>query len=360
MDRVKYVVNILIVALLFGAIAIARDGRILGGEVDEYMSHSSSVEEVTPVVESVEIDGTRVINSTTLAKDVVGFAGLTPVNIYVKDGIITKVEPLPNNETLSFFRKVTDSGIFDLWRGKSLSDAAAIKVDDVSGATYSTRAVALNTQRAIAYAQSVEPTQHGFLEAIDFKTICGFIVILIGVVLTFVQHKNRVVEMVYMALNVAVLGFWCGSFLSLAQVVAWLSNGFTLSVSLALLLVVVLVPIFGRRGSYCQMHCPMGSAQELLNRVSLPQFSLPENVNKFGSRLRFYILMALLFMMWCGVGFELMDYELFSAFLIGSASNFVLIAAAVFLALSLFIRRPYCRFICPTGAMITLMQKSKA
>ncbi|MFR9590764.1 MAG: 4Fe-4S binding protein [Rikenellaceae bacterium] len=360
MDRVKYVINILIVALLFGAIAIGKDSRILGVSIDEFVAQNSDIEEVIPDVESVELDGTRVINSTTLAKDVVGFAGLTPVKVYVKDNVIVKVEALENSETLSFFKKVTDSGIFDLWRGKTLSEAAAVKVDDVSGATYSTRAVALNTQRAIAYAASVEPTQHGLFEGIDFKAIMGFVVILIGVVLTFIKRKSNIVEMVYMALNVAVLGVWCGSFLSMAQVVAWMSSGFYLSVSFVLLLVVILLPIFGRRGTYCQMHCPMGSAQELLSRVPVPQISLSPQLNKFLNRLRYYILMALLFMMWCGVGFELMDYEVFTAFMVGSASTVVLIMAAIFLVLSLFIKRPYCRFVCPTGAMITIMQKTRA
>lgn len=359
MDRVKYVLNILIVALLFGAIAISKDSRILGTPIEDFFTQSPNIEDVAPQVESVEIDGTRVINSTSLAKDVVGFAGLTPVEVYVKDGVVVKVIPLENSETLSFFDKVTNSGIFDLWSGKTLSEAAAVVVDDVSGATYSTRAVAQNTQRAIAYAADVEPTQHGLLEGVDFKAIIGFVVILIGVVLTFIKRKSKVVEVVYMLLNIIILGFWCGGFLSMSQVVAWLSNGFNLSVSFVLLLVVILLPIFGRRGSYCQMHCPMGSMQEALNLIPLPKLSIAPQVNKFLNRLRYYILMALLFMMWCGVGFELMDYEVFSMFFVGSASNVVLIMAAIFLALSLVIRRPYCRFVCPTGAMITIMQKSK-
>ncbi|MFI3285411.1 MAG: 4Fe-4S binding protein [Rikenellaceae bacterium] len=63
--------------------------------------------------------------------------------------------------------------------------------------------------------------------------------------------------------------------------------------------------------------------------------------------------------MWLGVGFELMDYEIFSAFIISSASTAVLVMAALFLILSLFIQKPYCRFGCPTGALITMAQKTK-
>ncbi|MFI3282024.1 MAG: 4Fe-4S binding protein [Rikenellaceae bacterium] len=359
MDRIKYVINIVIVALLFCAIAISRDGRVLGEAADEFFTQSEVVEVLTPDVEMVEIDGTRVINSTSLATDVVGFAGRTPVKLYIKNDVIQKVEPLENSETPSFFRKVVSSGIFDSWNGLNLTEAAVLKVDDVSGATYSSRAVAMNVQRAVAYGASVEPTSHGLFEDFDFKSIVGLVVILIGVVLTMIKSKNKIVEVVYMVLNIVVLGFWCGSFLSLAQFVSWMSNGFTLSVTFILLLVVILLPIFGRKGSYCHMHCPMGSAQELLNRIPAPQLNIKHKVGKILNRLRYCILMALLVMMWIGVGFEIMDYEVFSAFLVNSASNVVLVMAAIFLVLSLFIKRPYCRFVCPTGAMITIMQKTK-
>ncbi len=360
MARIKYVVNIVIVALLFGAVAISRDGRILGESVEDlFQSSAAQVEELAPEVEEVMMDGTRVINSTSLATDVVGFSGLTPVKVYIKDDVILRVETEPNSETESFFRKVTQSGLLDKWSGKSLSEAVEIEVDNVSGATYSARAVTENVRRAIAYGASVEPSSRGLFAWLDFKAVVGIIVILIGVCLTFMKRKSRGLDVAYMILNVVVLGLWCGSFLSLSQFVSWMSNGFNLSLTIFLLAVVILMPIFGHKGSYCQRHCPMGSAQELMWRIPSPEIKLGAKLTKSLNHLRYYILMILLLLMWVGVGFEIMDYELFSAFLIGSASNVVLALAVVFLILSLFIKRPYCRFICPTGAMITTLQKTK-
>ncbi len=358
-DRIKYVINIVIIALLFGAVAITRDGRIFGERVDTVATQNSILEEIAPEIESSSMDGTRVINSTSLAKDVVGFAGLTPVNIYVKEGVITKVEAFKNEETPSYFSKVLRSGFLDKWVGSTLAEAADLEVDVVSGATYSSRALALNVNRAVAYGASVEPKGDSLFNFFDIKTILGLCVIVLGVVLSFKSRKNKLLEVVYMVLNVAILGFWCGSFLSLAQVVSWMSNGFNLSLPIALLLVVILVPIFGRRGTYCTTHCPLGSAQELLNKVPLKKFKIAPDTNKILSRIRYYIFMVLMFMMWIGVGFEVMDYELFSVFMMGSASVVVLVMGAIFLILSLFIRRPYCRFACPTGAMLTIMQRSK-
>ncbi len=51
-------------------------------------------------------DGTYVVNTTTIAKDVNGYNGATPVEIYIKNDVITKVVPLKNEETPRFFDRV--------------------------------------------------------------------------------------------------------------------------------------------------------------------------------------------------------------------------------------------------------------
>lgn len=357
MERLKYIVNIIIIATLLAAIAIGRDGRIMGEDVTKLLESNS--EEVA--IETLLDDGTLVINSTALAGSIAGFAGTTPVKIYLKDGIITKVEPLANSETPSFFSEVVESGLFERWNGASISEAAVMDVDIVSGATYSSWAIIKNVQIASSYAADLEATSAGNPLS-EAKDIAALIVILSAVVITFLRPKKIVYQRIQLLLNVAVVGLWCGSFLSLAQLVSWLSNGFNLTISLTstlLLVVCVVMPLLGKKGSYCHIHCPMGSAQELLGSLPTAKLKLPQRVSSWLNKLRYYILISLLGMMWIGIGFEIMDYEVFSAFIIGSASNVVLVMAAIFLLLSLFIKRPYCRFICPTGALITISQKTK-
>ncbi|MFI3266927.1 MAG: 4Fe-4S binding protein [Rikenellaceae bacterium] len=358
-ERIKYIVNILIVALLVATVAIQRDARIMGHDVDSLFSQDSEVEQV---VEVVLDDGTRVISSAPLAKDVAGFGGRTPVKLYVKDDVIQKVEVEPNSETPSFFEQVVSSGLLDMWNGLRLSDALALEVDVVSGATYTSVALTGNIARAVQYAANVEAASDGPTLDISFKDIMGVLVILLGVFITLLRPRNKHIMSLYMVLNIVVLGFWCGSFLSLTTLTAWMSNGVNLSFSLVtftLLCVVIILPLLGKKGSYCQLHCPMGSAQELLSSVPLTKIKINPKATKLLNSLRYYILIVLLFIMWLGVGFDLMNYEVFSAFIFMSASTFVLVMAGVFLLLSLFIHRPYCRFICPTGALITIAQKTK-
>ena len=58
---------------------------------------------------------------------------------------------------------------------------------------------------------------------------------------------------------------------------------------------------------------------------------------------------------WTGIFLEWMDYELFTAFIWQSAAWGVIIVAAVFLVASLFVSRPYCRFVCPTGTLLKML-----
>ncbi|MFI3321478.1 MAG: FMN-binding protein [Rikenellaceae bacterium] len=362
MSQIKYIVNIIIVAMLFGAIAIGKDGRIFGNSVNETPQKSQISQLPEQAVQTTLSDGTMVINSTSLGRDVISFGGTTPVEIYIKEGIIQKVEPLDNNETPSFMNMVVRAGFLKNWNGLTVEEATEKSVDMVSGATYSSYALAQNVKLSAVYASDADLAANNPFKDLDLKTIIGIIVILTGVAITFIKPKNKIFEIVQLILNIAVLGFWCGSFLSLTQFVSWMSNGLNLSLALLsvlLLLVVIVVPLFGRKGSYCHIHCPMGSAQILLNKTPLKKIKIEPQIAKFLTNLRYYILLALLFFMWLGVGFNLMNYEIFSAFLLGSASTIVLVMAAIFLVLSLFVNRPYCRFICLTGALLTIMQKTK-
>ncbi|MFR9504235.1 MAG: FMN-binding protein [Rikenellaceae bacterium] len=361
-QRVKYIVNIVIVALLFAAVAIQRDGRIAGDDVAILLQEQQHNSEEERPIEITLADGTRIINSTSLAKDVIGFGGRTPIKIFIKNDIIQRVEVEPNSETPSFLDEIIRNGFLERWNGLSLGEAATQNIDVVSGATYSSVAISENVKRAAQWGANIQADHRGPFSEINIKDIAGLLVILLGVCITLSSSKNRFLLTIQLILNVVILGFWCGSFLSLSTITAWIGNGVNLSlglVSFALLCSVIIVPLIGKKGSYCHLHCPMGSAQELIGRIPLTKIRIKPNIVKFLNKIRYYTLSILLFMMWLGVGFDLMNYEIFSAFILSSASTTVLIMASIFLILSLFIHRPYCRFICPTGALITMAQMTK-
>ena len=97
-----------------------------------------------------QADGTYVINTTTLAKDVKGFRGATPLNIYIKKNKVVKIEALANQETPNFFNKVKQ-GLLQKWNGMKAAKASTAQVDGVTGATFSSKAVKENVARGLKY-----------------------------------------------------------------------------------------------------------------------------------------------------------------------------------------------------------------
>ena len=97
-------------------------------------------------------DGMVVINTTTLGKDVIGYADSTPLKIYLKKNKVVKVEALKNMETPQYFVKVKKQ-LLDKWNDLKVTDAQKQKVDVVTGATLSSEAVIKNVQLGLEYYQ---------------------------------------------------------------------------------------------------------------------------------------------------------------------------------------------------------------
>ena len=97
-------------------------------------------------------NGTVIVNTTTLAKDVEGYNGTVPVKIYIKKNKIVKIEVLKNQETPKYLAKVKKA-LLTAWDGLSVKDAKAKQVDAVTGATFTSEALIKNVQQGLDYYQ---------------------------------------------------------------------------------------------------------------------------------------------------------------------------------------------------------------
>ena len=95
-------------------------------------------------------DGTYVVNTTTLAKDVKGYKSTTPVEIHILKNKVVKVVALKNTESPKYFAKVK-AHMMKAWDGMKVSKAVSAKVDGVTGATMSSDAVKENVKRGLEY-----------------------------------------------------------------------------------------------------------------------------------------------------------------------------------------------------------------
>ncbi len=105
----------------------------------------------SPIDEDL-ISGERVINTTKLTPRVFGYAGVTPLKLFIVDAKVDRVELLDNNESPEYLSMVVSNGLLKSWDGVSISEVADLEVDGVSGATYSSNAIIENVKVAAKYA----------------------------------------------------------------------------------------------------------------------------------------------------------------------------------------------------------------
>lgn len=346
------------------SLAIVKQGKLWGHDFRQQKAQAQTADNDTL---RTLADRTVIVNTSALGANITGYAGKVPLEIHIKNNIVIDVKAMKNEETESFFSEA--AVLLDQWKGKGIDDAAKMKVDAISGATFSSNAIIGNMQKGLQYAceklkdngniKDNDNGENGFSPTV--KNICGLIVVLMAAVLPlFIKDKRY--RFVQMLLNIIVLGFWCGTFLSYSSLMGFAANGINLpAMAIAALMVITAFayPLFGKKTYYCTNVCPFGALQQLAGQCV--KFKIKINARTL-HRLdiaRQLLWAALMVCIWSGVWSEWIDYEPFSAFIFQSASWITMTIAAAFFLLSFVVTRPYCRFVCPMGTLLKLSQTSK-
>lgn len=336
--------SFLLCVILMCAAAVSVNHGLFGRSFEPSKQSDNSIETDTL---SVLADGTKVIH-TALLTDVDGYAGPVPLDVYIKDDRISDIKALPNAETPGFFKR--SSVILDEWIGKTVQEASEMKVDGVSGATYSSNAIRTNVDAAISYYLKTKESDR---KEVPLKIWIALAVTLAACIVPLFLN-NKVYLRIQMIANIIVLGFWCGQFLDYAVMLRYLSNGISLPEGLIAVLMLVaafIYPLFGKPQHYCNHICPLGSAQILVAQICHYKLKISTKVLKGLDWFRRLLWAALMLLLWGDIFTDWMNWELFQAFMVESAPVAIIVIAAVFILLSAVVSRPYCRFVCPTGSL---------
>ncbi|MDO9155082.1 MAG: 4Fe-4S binding protein [Paludibacter sp.] len=110
--------------------------------------------------------------------------------------------------------------------------------------------------------------------------------------------------------------------------------------------------LFGR--TFCAGVCFMGAVQDLVN---IKPVSVPSWVSKPLSFIPYIYLILALLLAASGADFIICRYDPFIGFFRMNATFGMFVFGAVILILGIFIGRPYCRFLCPYGVLLSWMSK---
>lgn len=108
--------------LMVVAVSIRRDGKVVGRNVKNQQTVSQKAD---PMV--VLDDGSALLNTSELGKDIVGYGGNVPLEITLREGRVENIRALANSETPDFFRLA--SALLTKWNGQTIEDAQKIGVD---------------------------------------------------------------------------------------------------------------------------------------------------------------------------------------------------------------------------------------
>ena len=275
------------------------------------------------------------------------------------DGSIEGLAVVDHKETTAFFGRVLRRGVLDDLKQKNYSDPFVLDkdVDSVTGATYSVRALADAARKAsrrvasknLGFTVDPEPApkiRFGIPEAVliglflfgiigrsrrfKFKKTARWISLLTGLfILGFVFNKPFTMVLV----NKTLLGFFPQWQLHLYSYI--LLGG------------ILFITLVSNKNPYCEWFCPFGSTQECLAVIGGGKKRPPKNVHTllrwFQRTLALGVIVIALFYRNPSIS----SYEVFGAFfhLIGTNFHFVLLG--IVLVAALFIRRPWCSYLCP-------------
>lgn len=320
-----------------------------------------SAERYEPVSSSVYAgyQGAELVGYVGLG-EATGYGGPLQVAVAVDlQGAVTNLVVVDHKETPSFFNRVAGSELLEALVGKSFDDAYRIgeDVDGVSGATYTTRAIADAARRG-SRSVAVGPLGKSIPveEAPPVHIGIPEVVLVLLFATGFIAHRRQFkftkqARWISMVTGLLVLGFWLNRPLTIANInqllmgfwPAWQNNLYWYLLIGGILFVFTA----DNKNPYCEWFCPFGAAQECLAVVGGAKVRSPGQFKEYLKWLQrglawLAIVLALTFR---NPGIS--SYEVFGSLfdLMGSSFQFALLG--IVLLASLFIKRPWCTYLCP-------------
>lgn len=257
----------------------------------------------------------------------------------------------------------------ETWNGKTwgevaqMQDLLASKVWGVSDSSRTSEALA----KSIAYRAAAAETNAAAPIRFQFRwQDAGLIlVVLSGLALAFIKKPWLQRRKLWIQIGIFVyLGLVSGDLLAQSLLVAWAESGVPWRVTpgLAILgLTAFLIPGLAKNPVYCTHLCPHGHAQRWLMKILPARWKIRIHEDaKWGLKsIPVFLFAIVLLTTFLKLPFDLAGIEPFDAYLIRSAGIATICVAIVGLIFSIFVPMGYCKYGCPTGALLEFVRRSR-
>jgi thiamine biosynthesis lipoprotein ApbE/Na+-translocating ferredoxin:NAD+ oxidoreductase RnfG subunit len=268
-----------------------------------------------------------------------------------------------SHDTPYYVQRVREeSEYLDFFKGRMVSEIAGMDwqkagVEGVSGATMTSYSVAEGLKQRFARAPAERRTARwSWPDA-------GLGMVIIGAcVMAFTSLRGRRwVRLAWQAIVVGYVGIATGSLLSLGLLGGWMEHGIPWRMAPGLVLLAAaagVIPWTTRRQIYCHQLCPHGMVQQWLGGISKRRWTLPAACSRFLEKLPAGLLAVAFTSLLFGWGWPLNSFEAFDAWVWRAFAVVPIAIAVAGWILSIFIPQAYCRFGCPTGALLKIVRSA--
>ena len=350
--------------------------------IEEVTEHFPSASELIPsathpaLLDILDANGSKlgqVGRSSPHADQIIGYQG--PVDsllIMESNGTLKAMSIRSSFENQPYADYPNDDAYFaSLFTGRSIPQLADMnlteeEVEGVSGATMTSMAMA---EGIVKTAMSWERERLQSLEAKkpllnwkarDYGSLA--VMLLAGFVAFTKRGKTKFFRISLQVLLVCYLGLVNGDILSQALFAGWAQSGvpWERAPILALLsLAALIVPMASGKSFYCHQLCPHGAAQQWMRKLKKKPLRLPKKIDKALQFLPAGLLALVVFLAFTGSTHTVAILEPFDAYVWEVAGGITLAIALISLVASAFVPMAYCRYGCPTGAVLKLFEFKK-
>ena len=351
-------------------------------QIEEVQEHIPAASQLIPsathpsLLEILDINGTKLGQtgrSSPHADQIIGYQG--PVDsllVFDTNGSLTGMKIRSSFENEPYADYPNDDAYFaSLFTGRSISQLADMnlteeEVEGVSGATMTSMAMAEGiVKTATIWEQEKllnQEAKKSFInwKARDYGSLA--VILLAGFVAFNKRGKTKFFRVSLQVLLVCYLGLVNGDILSQALFAGWAQSGvpWERAPILALLtLAALLVPMTTGKAFYCHQLCPHGAAQQWMRKFRKNPVRLPKKLDSILKFLPVGLLGLVVIFAFTASAREVAILEPFDAYVWEVAGGITIAIALLSLVASAFVPMAYCRYGCPTGAMLKLFEFGK-